>query len=188
LVFNGATGGAPRPAPATAAVITASQLAPVIFAGTGAAATIARSDHDHDARYAGRLVRLQVSPWELAQRGVGTDLPLASIGGCAATPAFFPVLKVLPLSIPSGAEVRSAVVRVDGTVSLIADSVGASGIVASTTLATATFSGVNGTVTHTLTPSTPFAVEPGTTLRLDYNAAGGGLCSVELLYTLPTVD
>ena len=44
-------GGAPRPAPAAATAITSVQLSPTIFAGTGVATTIARSDHTHDDRY-----------------------------------------------------------------------------------------------------------------------------------------
>ncbi len=44
-------GPSPRPAPAAAAVITPAQLSPTIFGGTGAAATISRSDHTHDSRY-----------------------------------------------------------------------------------------------------------------------------------------
>lgn len=193
FVFNAATGGPSRPAPSRAAVITAAQLAPTVFAGTGAAPTIARSDHHHDDRYAGRPVRLQVSPWDLAQRAVGTDLALSFVGGCATTPAFVANPMIMPLSIPSGAELRSAVVTVlfGGTVSLVAEAVGTSGMGTPTTLASATSSGSNGAVIHTLTPSAPFVVQSGTTLRLDYIRGldlGGGLCSVELLYTLPTVN
>lgn len=51
FAFGAATGGSPRPAPASAAAITANQFAPTVYAGTGAATTVARSDHDHDARY-----------------------------------------------------------------------------------------------------------------------------------------
>lgn len=51
LTFAAATGGAPRPVPATAAVIGVSQLAPGIYGGSGVAATVARSDHLHDDRY-----------------------------------------------------------------------------------------------------------------------------------------
>lgn len=51
LAAGPASGGSARPAPASAAVITATQLSPTIYAGTGIAMTIARSDHDHDARY-----------------------------------------------------------------------------------------------------------------------------------------
>lgn len=193
FVFNAAAGGAPRPAPATAAVITAPQLAPTVFGGVGAAATVARSDHLHDDRYAGRSVRLQKSPWDLAQRAVGTDLPLSWVAGCASTPAFVANPMVMPLPIPAGAEVRFAVVTVlfGGTVNLVAEAVGVNGMHAPTTLASATSTGANGTVTHTLTPTIPFVIQPGTTLRLDYLRGldlGGSVCSVELLYTLPTVD
>lgn len=51
LLTAGAPTGAPRPAPASSAVITTAQLSPTLYAGTGAAVTVARSDHDHDARY-----------------------------------------------------------------------------------------------------------------------------------------
>jgi hypothetical protein len=52
LLFDpAAPAGQPRPAPTTSAVITAAQLAPAIFSGSGAAATLARSDHTHDDRY-----------------------------------------------------------------------------------------------------------------------------------------
>ncbi len=45
------TGGSPRPAPTTAAVITSAQLAPSVFGGSGSATTVARGDHTHDDRY-----------------------------------------------------------------------------------------------------------------------------------------
>jgi hypothetical protein len=45
------TGGGARPEPAAAVSITTSQFSPAIYAGTGAATTVARSDHDHDSRY-----------------------------------------------------------------------------------------------------------------------------------------
>lgn len=51
FAFGTATGGATRPAPASTTAIVSSQLAPSIYGGTGAASTIARSDHTHDARY-----------------------------------------------------------------------------------------------------------------------------------------
>lgn len=44
-------GGPPRPAPTRSVLITSAQLASSIFAGTGSATTIARSDHVHDDRY-----------------------------------------------------------------------------------------------------------------------------------------
>ncbi len=56
FLFNGPGGGAARPAPRTAAVITSVQLAASIFAGTGAATTLARSDHTHDDRYLPQVV------------------------------------------------------------------------------------------------------------------------------------
>lgn len=60
LVFSpGAVGGAPRPSPRvlitsgqiTPGAVTPDKLAPSVFAGGGAAATAARSDHLHDDRY-----------------------------------------------------------------------------------------------------------------------------------------
>ncbi|MEZ5289365.1 MAG: hypothetical protein R2712_32105 [Vicinamibacterales bacterium] len=43
--------GSPRPAPSRSVAITSAQLAASIFAGSGSAGTIARSDHVHDDRY-----------------------------------------------------------------------------------------------------------------------------------------
>lgn len=52
FVFNGPGGSSPlRPAPTRSTLITSTQLAASIFAGTGVATTIARSDHVHDGRY-----------------------------------------------------------------------------------------------------------------------------------------
>ncbi|MEZ5417460.1 MAG: hypothetical protein R2708_08955 [Vicinamibacterales bacterium] len=52
FAFNPPTvAGSPRPAPARSVAITSAQLAASIFAGSGAATTIARSDHIHDDRY-----------------------------------------------------------------------------------------------------------------------------------------
>lgn len=49
--FGGNTGGSPRPAPASVAAITVNQFAASIYGGSGAATTVARSDHTHDDRY-----------------------------------------------------------------------------------------------------------------------------------------
>ncbi|MGE0359902.1 MAG: hypothetical protein AB7H93_06375 [Vicinamibacterales bacterium] len=51
FVFAGAAGGSPRPAPAAATAITVNQFATSIYAGSGVAQTVARSDHLHDERY-----------------------------------------------------------------------------------------------------------------------------------------
>ena len=51
FVFGASGGSNPRPAPAAVTAITVNQLAASIYGGSGAAATVARSDHDHDARY-----------------------------------------------------------------------------------------------------------------------------------------
>ena len=51
FALHARSGGAPRPLPAGSTAITATQFAPSVYPGTGAAATVARSDHDHDARY-----------------------------------------------------------------------------------------------------------------------------------------
>jgi hypothetical protein len=51
FVFGATAAGAPRPAPAPSTAITVNQFAPSVYAGTGAAATVARSDHIHDDRY-----------------------------------------------------------------------------------------------------------------------------------------
>lgn len=51
FAFAQSTGGNPRPTPASASAIGVGQLSPSVYGGTGAAGTIARSDHTHDARY-----------------------------------------------------------------------------------------------------------------------------------------
>jgi hypothetical protein len=53
FLFNPPPAGsaAPRPVPSRSAVITSAQLAASVFAGTGSATTVSRSDHDHDSRY-----------------------------------------------------------------------------------------------------------------------------------------
>lgn len=51
FAFGANTNGAPRPAPAGATAITVNQFDTTVYAGTGAAATVARSDHLHDDRY-----------------------------------------------------------------------------------------------------------------------------------------
>lgn len=51
FAFGANTAGAPRPTPAPATAITVAQFSPTVYAGTGVATTLARSDHDHDARY-----------------------------------------------------------------------------------------------------------------------------------------
>lgn len=52
FAFNpSAITGVPRPAPTTSSLVTSAQLAASIFAGTGGATTVARSDHQHDDRY-----------------------------------------------------------------------------------------------------------------------------------------
>lgn len=196
FVFNAATGGIPRPAPATAAVITAAQLSPTIFAGSGAAPTIARSDHDHDDRYAGRVVRLQVSPWGVRFQYSGNPLGLFPLNGCPTALGAIPVTAILPLSVPSGAVVDAVETRVYAlgnathTVSLIAETPSVNGAGAPTTLATSSHgaSQVDGTVTHTLTPPGPFVVQPGTVLRLTFvlsTGDGNGICAAEVRYTLP---
>lgn len=51
FAFGAAAAGAARPAPASVSAITVNQFAPTVYAGSGSATTVARSDHDHDARY-----------------------------------------------------------------------------------------------------------------------------------------
>ncbi len=48
-------------ASASTASATSTQLSPTIFLGTASAPTVARGDHNHDARYAPRQVRMHVS-------------------------------------------------------------------------------------------------------------------------------
>lgn len=51
FVFGANTGGSPRPLPAPSTAITVNQFSPTVYAGTGAATTVSRSDHAHDDRY-----------------------------------------------------------------------------------------------------------------------------------------
>lgn len=51
FAFGASAAGAARPTPASASAITVNQFAPTVYAGPGVATTVARSDHDHDARY-----------------------------------------------------------------------------------------------------------------------------------------
>jgi hypothetical protein len=83
FLFNGPGGGGPRPSPRTAAVITSAQLAASIFAGSGSATTIARSDHLHDDRYftQGQTAALVAAAGEaITGSGVGQPATLAAQG------------------------------------------------------------------------------------------------------------
>jgi len=51
FAFGAAAAGAARPAPASVSAITVNQFAPTVYAGSGSATTVARSDHAHDDRY-----------------------------------------------------------------------------------------------------------------------------------------
>jgi len=69
FALNGGAAGAARPAPA----IDVAQLSPAIYAGSGAAATVARSDHDHDGRY---YTEAEVDVKLAAKAGLGEVLVL----------------------------------------------------------------------------------------------------------------
>lgn len=76
--------GSARPAPASAAAITSAQLSPAIFAGTGAATTVARSDHTHDARYYTKVetdTRIADATEVLSGPGVSLPATLSVQGG-----------------------------------------------------------------------------------------------------------
>ncbi|MEZ5475912.1 MAG: hypothetical protein R3E72_13050 [Steroidobacteraceae bacterium] len=191
FAFGASTGGSARPAPTTAALITSAQLSPAIFGGTGAAATVARSDHDHDTRYAGRQVSLQVSPY--AMKFVGGET-LAGMSGCL-TSATASATGQVPLSLPRGATLNAVDVRVlDGPAAtpyslfLALDQVFPAGN-GSQSLASATGGGASNTiVTHTLTPATVATVAAGRTYRVGLTTGGASanaLCAVEVHYTLP---
>lgn len=62
--------GPARPAPAGASAITVNQFAPTVYSGTGAATTLARSDHDHDARYYTRTESDAASPETVITNGI----------------------------------------------------------------------------------------------------------------------
>jgi len=51
FVFGARVAGSVRPVPASSAAITVNQFSPTVYAGTGAATTVSRSDHVHDDRY-----------------------------------------------------------------------------------------------------------------------------------------
>ncbi len=51
FAFGANAAGSPRPLPAPSTAITVNQLSPTVYAGSGAAATLSRSDHAHDDRY-----------------------------------------------------------------------------------------------------------------------------------------
>jgi hypothetical protein len=51
FAFGSPAAGSPRPPPAPTTAITVNQFAPSVYAGSGSATTLARSDHDHDTRY-----------------------------------------------------------------------------------------------------------------------------------------
>lgn len=78
--FSGATGGSPRPAPAASSAILVTQFSPTVYAGTGAAATVSRSDHTHDDRY---YTRTQVD-----SRRAGEVIALGFVNASGAQPVF----------------------------------------------------------------------------------------------------
>jgi len=190
FAINGSISGSPRPAPSTAALITTAQLSPTVFAGTGAAATVAHSDHNHNASYPGRQVQLLVNGLGMQILGGGTT---GTINGCA-TSASRAANGVLPLNLPAGATVTSVVARVYDGISSSYQLYLRLGTVAATSLDYVTVASASGggltiaTVAHTLSPASPIVMGTGQTLDiLFYTGAAleNGLCSAEVNYTLP---
>lgn len=191
FTFNGSGGSGARPAPATAAVITSAQLSPSIYGGTGAAATVARSDHDHDARYAGRLVRMLVDGRGLQ---VLAAEQLGTLNQCTTTFAGVTNQGFLPLDVPIGATLNSVVVYVyDGggatsySLTLSVQNVTPTGHSADV-VGTQNGGAFSGTVTHVFTPSSPVVMTAGQSVLLSFNTGGAsanGLCSAQVSYTLP---
>lgn len=78
FVFAAATAGAPRPTPAGATAILATQFSPTAYGGTGTAATVARSDHAHDDRYYTKA--------QLDGRRAGGVIAMGLVNAAAAIP------------------------------------------------------------------------------------------------------
>lgn len=71
FVFGANVAGSPRPVPASSTAITVNQFSPTVYAGTGAATTLSRSDHVHDDRYYTRSE---------SDATAGTQLPKSALG------------------------------------------------------------------------------------------------------------
>lgn len=187
------TGGSPRPAPASAAVITSAQLAPTIFAGSGSATTLARSDHDHDATYAPRQVRVHKSGVEGRFLGVVSE---NTVNGCLTNTLTGGGTIQLGLDVPLGAALTQvSVLAFDGSdtsysieVKLV--TAGATGMSASNVLTANGGAATVSVIRHTMTPITPIVLAAGQHFSLHFSlggtaAFGSGLCAVEFAYTLP---
>lgn len=179
------SGGAPRPAPASAAVILSSQLSPTAFGGTGAATTVARSDHDHDAVYAPRAVRRQLNGESARDSSGGT------LNGCMTNTSTLHY----DIDVPLGAALTQvAVTAMDGpgttaySMQVFRGVVGASSMTYTSLLSASGGGLVNATVRHTMTPINPIVLGPGQSFELFFATGGSttsGVCLVEYAYTLP---
>jgi hypothetical protein len=82
FAFNASSGGSPRPSPSlpgsaiAPGTITSTQLAAAIFAGSGGATTVARSDHLHDDRYYTKAQDDAAAPVVIEGPGVFTPMTL----------------------------------------------------------------------------------------------------------------
>jgi hypothetical protein len=139
---------------------------------------------------------IQVSPWGVRFQYSGNPLGLHPLNGCPTALGAVPVTATLPLSVASGAVVDAVEARVyalanaSHTVRLIAETPSVNGAGMPTTLATSSHGAgqADATITHTLTPASPFVVPPGTVLRLTFDLStgdGNGVCAAEVRYTLP---
>jgi hypothetical protein len=79
--FGAVAGGAARPSPVAATAITVNQFAASIYAGTGSASTVARSDHTHDDRY---YTKAEVLTFARPLAAFGDNIGTVSIGTAVA--------------------------------------------------------------------------------------------------------
>lgn len=190
FVFSGNAPGAPRPAPTAANAIQVTQFSPTVYAGTGSAATVSRSDHDHDARY---YTRAQVD----ARFAQTVDLQFSSVNfaasldqvvhtnGCVRQNAAPYDLRA-GVQLPRGATITSITgYLLDGTgestLSLIR-------VAAFTTVIATVTSGTTSTLTtRTVNLTVPEVVEANEYFALEFNApdATHQVCGVGIRYTMP---
>jgi hypothetical protein len=186
FLVGAGTNGPPRPAPASAAVILSSQLSPTAFGGTGVAATLARSDHDHDTAYAPRHLRRQLDG------SSARDTTGASFNNCQSDPTRL----FYDIDIPVGAALTQvAVTAMDGPSSTPYAMQVFRGTVEPAFMSYVTVLSASGgsstafaTVRHAMTPITPIVLAPGQSFQLMFLTGGpstNGVCLVEYAYTLP---
>jgi hypothetical protein len=194
FVFTTAGNGGPqRPAPASASAITVNQFAPTVYAGTGAAGTVARSDHDHDARYPPRTTTVRLSGFALQLQG---DARYYSTNGCIAN-ATDSTAGIVLLPLPLGATLNAVALSVYDHASTASYGInlerhtqGATSMTSDTIRTASGGSLSNTVVTHDL------AIPPGTVVAANHayflyfatSPMTNGLCSVQYTYTAPPAN